>query len=124
MIIMNALDNDNGRPLSEIMTPEPNEDQKEIYIRANREGSKPHTIAKDGAAILAKGGYKNPTAWGGGAGGEQWKSTGWKEGKGPWQPKTGGDWEDQERGWVEYNKDTATGKDLWKDYNAGVSKGQ
>ena len=27
-IIMNALDNDNGQPLFQIMTPEPNEDQK------------------------------------------------------------------------------------------------
>ena len=32
-IIMNALDNDHRQTLFQIMTPEPNADQKDIYIR-------------------------------------------------------------------------------------------
>ena len=99
-IVMNAHDNENGQPLFQIMTPEPDEDPKEVG--ANPEGAKQHTIAKDGAAFQTKGGHKGTTQWSG-TGGDQWKHSG-----------TTSDWKEHDGGWVEYTKEAS--KDPSKEY--------
>ena len=120
-IAMNAMDDDNGPPLFQLMTPDPSENPLDFYIRANPEGSRPHTISADGGSLLPKGGHKGCTLqWSGGGGDQTWKYTGWKEGKGPWTQRPGNTWDDTEGNLVDY-KETSQNKDFWKDSNASSS---
>ena len=127
-VTMNAMDQDNGQPLFQIMTLEPTEEEKEVYVRSNPTSSKPHTIAKDGTS-LPKGGGKgvpgNPgELWdhntnkegGKGTGGwttaaDPWKSTGWKTNKG-WKTSTPEEEEEPEGSWTDHTRQEET--NAWK----------